>query len=71
MIIYSSGDIFSMDVEAIVNPVNCNGIMGAGLAKQFKERYPENFNKYVEKCKNGELFPGTLFIYPTEDTPDM
>lgn len=69
MIIYSSGDIFSMNVEAIVNPVNYNGVMGAGLAKQFKERYPDNFNKYVEKCKNGELLPGTLFVYPTGGYP--
>lgn len=43
------GNIFDTDCEAIVNPVNCVGVMGAGLAKKFALRYPkvcEDFNKY-------------------------
>lgn len=43
MIELSNGDLFEADVEALVNPVNCVGVMGAGLAARFKERYPENF----------------------------
>ena len=40
------GNIFDAQVEAIVNPVNCVGVMGKGLALQFKKRYPDNFEAY-------------------------
>ncbi len=40
MIHFTRGDIFAQPVEAIVNPVNCVGVMGRGLALQFKRRYP-------------------------------
>lgn len=43
-------DIFRTDCVAIVNPVNCKGVMGAGLAKIFKEKYPEVFEKYYKAC---------------------
>ena len=43
MIKYVTGDIFKSDVEAIVNTVNTEGIMGKGLALQFKKRFPDNF----------------------------
>ena len=43
-------DIFKTDCVAIVNPVNCKGVMGAGLAKIFKEKYPEVFEKYYKAC---------------------
>lgn len=59
------GDIFAADVEALVNPVNCVGVMGKGLALQFKERFPENFRRYAEICKAGKLQPGTMFVWPT------
>ena len=42
MIKYVSGDIFNSKADVIVNPVNLVGVMGAGLAKQFKERYSKN-----------------------------
>lgn len=63
MIELSNGDLFEADVEALVNPVNCVGVMGAGLAARFKERYPENFRVYATACKIG-LAPGEIVIYP-------
>ena len=53
------GNIFEQDVDALVNPVNCEGVMGAGLAKQFKEKYPNMYKEYRKICKNGRpFFPG-------------
>ena len=46
MIHFTRGDIFAQPAEAIVNPVNCVGVMGRGLALQFKRRYPDAFLAY-------------------------
>ncbi len=56
------GDIFKEDVEAIVNTVNCEGVMGKGLALQFKKRFPENFKRYAQTCKNEEVQIGKMFV---------
>ena len=63
MIQYRKGNIFNADVEALVNPVNCVGIMGRGLAAHFKIMFPGNFKAYAKACKNNELRPGRLFVY--------
>lgn len=57
------GSIFDSTCDYIVNPVNCVGVMGAGLAKQFKERYPENFSVYKYKCDNRQLTLGDFFVF--------
>jgi O-acetyl-ADP-ribose deacetylase (regulator of RNase III) len=44
---------------ALVNPVNCAGVMGAGLAKEFKRRFPEMYNVYKDMCAHRELFIGS------------
>lgn len=62
MIIECTDDIFSLDVESIVNPVNCVGIMGAGLALKFKERYPQNYKAYKAVCENKLLKAGDIFV---------
>jgi O-acetyl-ADP-ribose deacetylase (regulator of RNase III) len=59
------GDIFKTNSEALVNPVNCDGFMGKGVALKFKMAFPDNFNEYQKKCQNNELRPGKLFIYAT------
>ena len=41
---FVAGNIFCCDVEAIVNTVNCVGVMGRGIALQFKKHYPDNFD---------------------------
>ena len=48
---------------AIVNPVNCVGVMGKGLALQFKEEYPDNYSAYRKACLSGEVTPGSMFLY--------
>lgn len=48
-------DIFTYDCEAIINPVNCVGVMGAGLAKKFKDKYPDVFLTYFNACKQEDL----------------
>lgn len=60
-----TGNIFSARVEALVNPVNCVGIMGRGLALKFKQIFTENFKTYAKACSNGEVTPGRMFIYKT------
>lgn len=59
------GDIFESDCEALVNPVNCIGVMGAGLALQFKKRYPIYFEKYRAACRLGWVEPRFVWIYET------
>ena len=63
MIEQKIGDLFQEDVEALVNSVNCVGVMGRGIALQFKNAFPENFKAYASACKRKEVQPGRMFIY--------
>ncbi len=65
MIEYSSGDILKGDAEALVNTVNCVGIMGRGIALQFKNAFPENFKAYEAACQREEVQPGRMFVFET------
>lgn len=60
-----TGDILKADAEAIVNTVNCVGIMGRGIALQFKKAFPANFRAYALACAEGEVQPGKMFIHDT------
>jgi O-acetyl-ADP-ribose deacetylase (regulator of RNase III) len=62
---FISGNIFESDAEALVNSVNTVGVMGKGIALQFKERFPANYKLYVTACKNEEVKIGKMFITPT------
>jgi O-acetyl-ADP-ribose deacetylase (regulator of RNase III) len=44
------GDLFEADVDALVNAVNCRGVMGGGIAKEFRERFPFYYHDYKAKC---------------------
>ncbi|MBN9024429.1 MAG: macro domain-containing protein, partial [Rhizobiales bacterium] len=55
MIEFRTGDILTADVEAIVNTVNCVGIMGRGIALQFKNAFPANFKAYEAACAREEV----------------
>ncbi len=57
------GDLFEADVDALVNAVNCVGVMGKGLALAFKQRYPDNFETYRLACGAGQVQPGQLFTF--------
>lgn len=65
MIRYKRGDIVREDAEALVNTVNCVGVMGRGIALQFKNAFPENFKAYAAACKNEEVQPGRMFVFET------
>jgi O-acetyl-ADP-ribose deacetylase (regulator of RNase III) len=65
MIEFKQGDILKEDAEALVNTVNCVGVMGRGIALQFKNAFPENFKKYARACKNLEVQPGRMFVVET------
>lgn len=68
MIRYTSGDMLQADTEALVNPVNCVGVMGRGLALQFKQAYPANFRVYAEACRLGEVQPGRMLVTATGES---
>jgi O-acetyl-ADP-ribose deacetylase (regulator of RNase III) len=65
MIEYRTGDILQADAEALVNTVNCVGIMGRGVALQFKNAFPANFKAYEAACAREEVQPGRMFVFET------
>lgn len=60
------GDILTANVEAIVNTVNCVGVMGKGIALQFKLKYPENYRFYKTTCDQGRMMVGKVLIFQRE-----
>jgi O-acetyl-ADP-ribose deacetylase (regulator of RNase III) len=62
VITYATGDLLGADVDALVNTVNTVGVMGKGLALQFKRRFPDNFRQYAAACDRGEVNLGHMFV---------
>lgn len=62
------GDILAADVEAIVNTVNCVGVMGKGIALQFKMKYPENYKIYKKTCDQGRMMVGKVLTFEQNTT---
>ena len=65
MLEFKTTDIFNSDMETLVNPVNCVGVMGGGLAVTFKRRYPESYKGYMQWCKDKPI-PGSSFSFCRE-----
>ena len=63
MIKNATGNLLQVDAEALVNTVNCDGFMGKGIALQFKQAWPENFDAYAKACRAKEVRPGKMFIW--------
>jgi O-acetyl-ADP-ribose deacetylase (regulator of RNase III) len=64
-IIYTTKSIFDTKftkAEILVNPVNCVGVMGAGLAKQFKEKFPDMFEEYWRLCSTDSIHLGEVWF---------
>ena len=61
-IAYRAADLLAEDAEALVNTVNCKGVMGKGLALQFKKKFRTNFDAYARACKSGDVRPGRMFV---------
>lgn len=59
-LIQAHGDIFDSEARGLVNPVNCVGVAGAGLARQFRDRWPVQMEQYTAFCKAGNLSPGKV-----------
>jgi len=66
---FENGDLFSSNADALVNTVNCKGVMGKGIALQFKKKFPECFVLYKETCNNCNLNPGKLMYIRNEILP--
>lgn len=67
MIKFLKGDLLQSDAEALVNTVNTVGVMGKGIALQFKNQYPYNYKVYKEACKKGELKVGEVLVVKDSD----
>ncbi len=59
----ASGDLLEQRVDAIVNTVNTVGVMGKGIALQFKRKWPNNTKAYEAACERGEVVPGKMFVF--------
>lgn len=63
MLEFVKGDLFEIPADIRVNTVNCVGVMGAGVALAFKQRYPDMFKAYQRDCKDGRVTPGKMHIW--------
>jgi O-acetyl-ADP-ribose deacetylase (regulator of RNase III) len=63
MIERAQGDILKADAEALVNTVNCVGVMGRGIALQFRKAFPENYRVYRAECDNKQVQPGKMLVH--------
>jgi len=67
MITEKRGNIFTTQADTIVNTINCVGVMGAGIALEFRLRYPKMYTKYRELCDQKQIAIGKLWIYQAPD----
>lgn len=65
------GNLFDTGATCIGHGVNCHGIMGAGIAKEFKRRFPDNYRAYSRRCRDKTLRPGKTFVWAEDGTTIM
>jgi O-acetyl-ADP-ribose deacetylase (regulator of RNase III) len=65
MIKHVTGNLLEADAQALVNTVNTVGVMGKGIALQFRQAFPQNYEEYRKACAAGEVVPGHMFVYAT------
>ncbi|MFN7455478.1 MAG: macro domain-containing protein [Pseudobdellovibrionaceae bacterium] len=63
MVTFVKGDIFKSPAQVLTNTVNCVGVMGKGVALEFKNRYPKMFGDYKAKCDQGKVKPGQPYLW--------
>jgi len=66
MLVHKHGNIFTTECQTLVNTVNCVGVMGAGIAYEFRLRHPNMYTKYQELCKEKHIAIGKLWLYRTD-----
>ena len=64
---FTTGNLLNAKTQAIVNTVNTVGVMGKGIALQFKERFPQNYKAYADACKKGLVVTGKMFVFNESD----
>ena len=57
------GDLFLSSAQTITNPINCRGVMGGGLALEFRQRFPDMFQDYVQRCRRGDVRTGKPYVW--------
>lgn len=62
MVELTKGNLFDSGCQALVNPVNCVGVMGKGLALSFKTKFPVMFKEYAQECRLGNVVPGKMQV---------
>jgi O-acetyl-ADP-ribose deacetylase (regulator of RNase III) len=62
-VVFVEGDILEATTQVVVNTVNCKGVMGKGLALQFKKKYPKMYKEYKQRCREGKITLGQLHLY--------
>lgn len=67
MIKYITGNLFDAQTEALVNTVNTVGVMGKGIALQFKKKYPHNYKIYKDACKSNTFKTGQVLVVKEGD----
>lgn len=68
MIEWVSGDLFATEnLPALGHGCNCAGSMGAGIAVEFKKRWPDMYEAYRQRCKDGQFQPGDVFVWEAPD----
>src|SRR5688500_8245710 len=65
----TTGDLLASDAQTLVNTVNTVGIMGKGIALEFKKRFPVMFRDYEERCKRHEVRLGQPYLFKSEAHP--
>jgi len=63
VITWAEGDLFTCGISAIAHGVNCRGVMGAGIAVQFRRRYPDMYESYSKRCGKGHMWPGDILTW--------
>lgn len=71
MIEVVKGDMFSHNLDILVNTVNCVGVMGKGIALEFKKRYPDYFERYKTLCDKNQIKPGNCIVHFRKQKPDI
>jgi len=66
-----TGDLFSSQAQTLVNAVNCVGVMGKGIALEFKTRFPDMFADYAQRCRTGTVTPGKPYLYRRPVAPSI
>ena len=67
MIRFTTGDLFASGAQTLTNTVNCVGVMGKGVALEFRRRFPAMYEDYRRRAKAGLVLPGRPYLYKESD----